>query len=1173
MVPATLEQAALEQTTLAQTTLAKGDQQLEKLNDPQKDAVRHDKGPLIVLAGPGTGKTRVIVHRIAHAIEVRGVQPEHVLAATFTVKAANQLRERLAGLIGPSRAEAVRAHTLHGLAYALVREHTEFTGLPRRPDLLDPAQEMRLIAQTLREDDLFAWTRAEGLGPQCDVLRGAFDTMSNMGVTPQRAMEFAEGWQARLESDPPAEAIERDAERARLEDFAETARAFSRFTERCRSQGWLTFADIILLAIEMLRKHESVRSVVRSKTRCVVVDEFQDCNAAQIELLRLIAGPDGRSTPPDICVVGDDDQAIYAFRHADERAFPRFEHFWPKPTVINLSINYRSATSIVAAANHTISRATTRYRPDKAIQPDSKEAGTVRVIQLERDHAGADAIATIILSDRERARKAPGGVVPPLRSFAVICPGWNEVDQVEAALSLRGIPCERSKQGGARDDQGVGDVLAWIEWILDPGALHAARRLLSRPPHAVPAQQIVDWDRGFHADQTRAHLDNVAAGATVPGTTPSPTAPSVPATFDAWLAIHASDAANPHHAAAQRLVAMYTTLRAQTREMRGDEAVYAIISKTDVAHTEIMGGRERARRVRAVAWLVQLASEKQRRLDQPGGLREFWEHFQALEAARGLSVESSVDLLDADRGEIDATLAPDAASGEAAADAEPTTPTAPSAPATDPEGRVRLMTAHASKGLEFPTVIVARAHGPSGFPRSRRREGWAPPPGLDPLSPARSEEEASAAHTDEQRRLFYVACTRAERRLIITSRIPKTPTKTTNFTVELLNWSHSQPPPHRIATRTESEFQADAVSGEIEEAGAKLLARAQRTEAANRLRRGARLEAAQALEHLDRASLTPEQFTAALARLRRSAESIAAISAVEAGAPLPDFTGAQGTRMAELLSRLEQGGDGLAASAFLFRPMPAPLRLSYSTISAFTRCPRCFYVTNVLGVRPPESDEIRIGNIAHAALEAFYRAWRSADADGQPLPGRADLRRFGRAEFRAALSDQSRAGEDDLAQLDAQLDKTFDELHSKPKGNKPHILEIEQVITFPYEHGGHRHTFTAKIDRIDEIGSGGKRIIDYKSGRDWKSLTEPKADDLQMGIYAMALEAHFPDWDGTGEAQYWLLATGSRGVLDLSTLKREKIREVINEAITSMLEGRFEKGDKCNGDCEFLGLD
>jgi ATP-dependent helicase/DNAse subunit B len=283
--------------------------------------------------------------------------------------------------------------------------------------------------------------------------------------------------------------------------------------------------------------------------------------------------------------------------------------------------------------------------------------------------------------------------------------------------------------------------------------------------------------------------------------------------------------------------------------------------------------------------------------------------------------------------------------------------------------------------------------------------------------------------------------------------------------------------------------------------------------------------------------------------------------------------------MAELLSRLEQGGDGLAASAFLFRPMPAPLRLSYSTISAFTRCPRCFYVTNVLGVRPPESDEIRIGNIAHAALEAFYRAWSSADADGLPLPGRTDLRRFGRAAFRAALDGQSTASEDDLAQLDAQLDVTFDLLHSTQAGAKPHVLEIERLITFPYEHAGHRHTFSAKIDRIDQIqesdtgASGGLRIIDYKSGQDWKSLTEPKADDLQMGIYAMALKSHFPDWDGTGEAQYWLLATGKRGVLDLATLKLDKIRAVINEAITNMLEGNFEKGKSCSGDCEFLGLD
>jgi RecB family exonuclease len=235
-------------------------------------------------------------------------------------------------------------------------------------------------------------------------------------------------------------------------------------------------------------------------------------------------------------------------------------------------------------------------------------------------------------------------------------------------------------------------------------------------------------------------------------------------------------------------------------------------------------------------------------------------------------------------------------------------------------------------------------------------------------------------------------------------------------------------------------------------------------------------------------------------------------------------------------------------------------------------CPRCFYVSKVLGIEPPESDEIRVGNIAHGALETFYRRWRNADAEGAPRPGLAELLRIGRTDFKNALNHESRGSEDDLDQLLAQLRLTFEHLHN----DQDHVLELERLVNFQYESAHGTHQFVAKIDRLDRprVGNpGAYRIIDYKTGKAHKYLTEPKTTDLQMGIYTMAIQSIDPDWDGTGRAEYWCLATGERGVLDLATLDHAKIRKEIDDAIAEMLAGNFPKSKRCPGHCDFLGDD
>jgi RecB family exonuclease len=253
--------------------------------------------------------------------------------------------------------------------------------------------------------------------------------------------------------------------------------------------------------------------------------------------------------------------------------------------------------------------------------------------------------------------------------------------------------------------------------------------------------------------------------------------------------------------------------------------------------------------------------------------------------------------------------------------------------------------------------------------------------------------------------------------------------------------------------------------------------------------------------------------------------------------------------------------------------MKAPLSLNYTMIDAYQRCPRCFYLRHVMRLPEPESIETGVGIIAHAVLEEFFEEWRDAEADGLPLPGLESLLAMTRDRYVASLHEREQINRGVLDQLLAQMKLLMERLHSLDPA--PHILEVERTITFEYELDKAVHTFTAKIDRIDQLPDGGVRIIDYKTGRPSKKHTHPKKDDLQLGIYALALKlAKGQSWaaDGVlkGTAEYWVLATGERGSIGLTDLDGAKVRAQIDEAAGGMLQGRFEAEPQCDGPCRLF---
>lgn len=1136
------------------------------LNEAQRRAVEHEGSPLIVLAGPGTGKTRVITERVAHLVDEgagRGLRPESVVALTFSVKAAEEMRARLAERVGGGRADRVAAMTFHGFGWKLLHRFADMLGLPGEIQLLDSAQQREMVRELILEHGLFPGYAAQGPGVLVDEVNRHLEFLANHAVTPERAMKEAAAWRERVgeaqggnggAAAGGGEAADRpgpdeEAERLRCAWFGDLARLNELLTARRRDLGRLAFSDLISEPIRLLREHEIARAICHAEFRCFVVDEFQDVNAAQIELLRSLAPPKlGR----DVCVVGDDDQSIYAFRGADELAFERFRSIWSDAETIALTKNYRSTGAIVGVANHTISLARRRFAPDKVIEAAGGRAAPGPDVEcVGLDHYGHDGevIAAMI--------RAAVAVHPdrPLSSFAVVARNNGDLDRIAGALGLEGIPVRLLRARSPRDDEGVKDVMNWIEVLIDPSAEWAARRLLLRPPFSADVDEVVRWGREFRALRSRGLVAGKVRGAA--------------RNFVRFLATRAED-----HPAAKRFAELHAKLRAIDGHKTADETIFRIITLADIAHADLASAPERAVRVANLVALLRFARQRQDRLPAPGDLRMFRAYYndlnddeQRLQSIGENSIDSSFDE-SAPLAAVD-DVQP-AAGGEAGE-----------------QGAVHLLTAHGAKGLEFDTVFVPRVMPRAGYGSTRSEEPLNVPAGLGAVDDGR---DWKSRQQDEERRVFYVACTRAERRLVLLSQRQKSSTS-------MHLWREIAVPPRKhVSVVTGEEVMSaaikagvlahlgDAISAEAADFGA----RKTRDDAAAKQRTAARLEAVRGLALAE----SGEGAEAASAAMRLAAARMAVAGLVQRGESPPAWMRDAFPALAEEAERIlarvaSRDAEPATIGAVIRRmameagPIEPPLHLSFSAVSAYLNCPRCYFLKQILRLEDRPYAQRDIGNVVHEALERFYREWRDADADGRTRPGLKELEELGQRTFFRKWPKSDPVDDAQMKQVKAQLRLAYEQLHS----DHDHVVDVELKLEAPYECDGRRHTLVAKIDRVDQLAeTGGWRIIDYKTGKARKELLEPGNRDLQMGIYALALSHHLragpealPLFEGepdvvSGVAEYWLLSTGQRGRLSLSEIDYEAIRSSIDRAVRGILAGEFEqKGEKCYGDCEFLG--
>jgi DNA helicase-2/ATP-dependent DNA helicase PcrA len=491
--PEARERAA-EAGTPARTTAVPIDTEavLDRLNPAQREAVLHTGSPLLIVAGAGSGKTRVLTHRIAYLLGARGVGPGQVLAITFTNKAATEMRERVVDLIGP-RARSMWVSTFHSACVRILRAQAGTVGLRSHFSIYDATDSRRLMTQVVRELDL---------DPQRHPPRGLGARVSAL----KNELVDEETYAARAAGGGESERV--------------LAEAYVAYQARLRQSHAMDFDDLIMTTVNILQAFPEVAAGYRNRFRHVLVDEYQDTNHAQYVLIRQLVGgsvtEDGAgapvlavdgtvvrnaervaAAPAELTVVGDADQSIYAFRGATIRNIVEFETDYPDATVVLLEQNYRSSQNILSAANAVIER--NSDRTPKRLWTEAGAGPMIVGYVADDEHGEASYIAGEIERLREQDAVRPGDVAIFYRTNA-------QSRALEEVLVRAGLPYR--VVGGTRfyERREVKDVLAYLRVLANPDDTVNLRRVINVPKRGIGdrAQACVaalaDRDRVSFAD-------------------------------------------------------------------------------------------------------------------------------------------------------------------------------------------------------------------------------------------------------------------------------------------------------------------------------------------------------------------------------------------------------------------------------------------------------------------------------------------------------------------------------------------------------------------------------------------------------------------------------------------------------------------------------------------------
>ena len=647
------------------------------LNSEQKKAVEHVGGPMLVVAGAGTGKTRVITERIKWLIENKKATASEILSLTFTEKAAAEMLDRV-DVSMPLGYEEPWLSTFHSFAERILREEGLEIGLDTSYKILTPPQAWLFVRQNLFQFDLKHYRPLGNPTKFISAMLTLFSRAQDEDASPKEFLGYAKSVAAPL-CGAQEEAAQSAAATEESEKLLELARAYETYQKLKIENSLMDFGDLISWTLKLFRERPSVLKKYQDQFKYILVDEFQDTNYAQYQLIKLLAPFENN---PELMVTGDDDQSIYKFRGASVSNIMEFKKDYPNAKTVVLTKNYRSGQKILDAAyqliqNNNPDRLEEKLKIAKKLKSQDSEGPRPEVVHTATGEEEAEKIVKKIVDLRKES--ASGG----WRDFAILARANNHLDPFVTGLKRHGIPYQLIGNRGLFDQEEVRDVVAILKILANPEDDVNLYRLLNIDVLKTEPQQIADLLN--QARRTRKNLFNVVAELALP--------------VASLIKKHRSDIA------------------------KKPVTLLAFNFLTEIGYIKSL-----------------LEEESIENMLKIKNLNLFFDKIKTFESeAPEPNVIEFVNYLDL---MIEA--------GESPAQAE-----------IEDIDTVNLLTVHAAKGLEFPVVFLVNLVS-DRFPTRNRKDPL-------PLPDALVKEilPEGDAHIQEERRLFYVACTRAKEGLFL----------------------------------------------------------------------------------------------------------------------------------------------------------------------------------------------------------------------------------------------------------------------------------------------------------------------------------------------------------------------------------------------------------------------